>query len=146
MTDMEQPLNPTRGTNAMMNGKQQKVKTKDAAKNNAKVADEEAEKDPFVKLGTGMVAYRDLLYVMIWTFFLFSVMSIPALYAYRSYLAFDQIPIALAGYEKLSLGNMGYSTTQCGVVQMDVGALAMTCPYGYVGDLLSIGVNPSGTK
>jgi len=73
----------------MMNGKQQKVKTKDAPKNNAKVADEEAEKDPFVKLGTGMVAYRDLLYVMIWTFFLFSVMSIPALYAYRSYLAFD---------------------------------------------------------
>ena len=44
----------------------------DKAKNKAKVTDEEVIKDPFVKLGTGMVAYRDLLYVMIWTFFLFS--------------------------------------------------------------------------
>lgn len=115
----------------------------DKPKNKAKVSNEEAIKDPFVKLGTGMVAYRDLLYVMIWTFFLFSVMSIPALYAFRSYHAYDQIPLALAGYEKLSLGNMGYSTTQCGVAKIQVGALAMTCPYGYVGELLSIGVNPS---
>lgn len=145
-TDEEQALTEQNKNAVTLNGKAQKVKPQEKPKSKAKYPAEDAEKDPFILLGTGMVAYRDLLYTFIWAFFVFSLLSLPVMFGFNQYTAYDNIPKSLAGYEKFSLGNMGYSSTQCGVVELQVGQLAMTCPYGYVGQLLSLGVNPVDTK
>jgi len=94
-----------------VNGKEVKVKAKKKPKNQAKMDEEEVKKDPFILLGAGMVAYRSLMYTMIWTFLLFTILSVPALYAFSSYSGFSQIPVKLQQNEMYSLGNMGYSTT-----------------------------------
>jgi len=48
-------------------------------KNNIKSA---AESDPINSLGFGIVAYRDLLYSLIWVFIAFSILSLPTIFLY----------------------------------------------------------------
>lgn len=81
--------------NVNVNGKEYKVKGKKKPKNNAKVDEEEVRKDPFILLGSGMVAYRSLMYTMIWTFLLFTILSVPTLYAFSSYTGYSSIPTKL---------------------------------------------------
>lgn len=40
------------------------------------------------------------------------------------------------------LGNMGYSTTQCDSIPYQIGKIAISCPYGTIGQIYSVGVNP----
>jgi len=61
-------------------GKERKMLKKEPRKkSNIQV---ETEDDPINSLGFGIVAYRDLLYNLIWVFTLFSLLSIPTLYIY----------------------------------------------------------------
>lgn len=66
------------------------------------------DEDPFNFLGFGMVAYRDLMLVMILLFGGISLLMAPAMYFYSQYDAYGG---AAKGYSKLSLGNLGYSST-----------------------------------
>ena len=37
---------------------------------------------------------------------------------------------------------MGYSSTQCDSIPYQVGKIAISCPYGTVGEIYAVGVNP----
>ena len=52
-------------------------------KQQMKKAGDAADKDPIVKLGFGVVAYRDIVWSLIWTFVLFSVLCIPQIMSFR---------------------------------------------------------------
>lgn len=51
----------------------------------------------------------------------------------------------LLGREKSMISNLGYSSTQCASIPVEVGKLSMTCPYGTIaleqGTSLDFGVN-----
>jgi hypothetical protein len=71
--------------------------------------DKDQQDDPFNFLGFGMVAYRDLMFILIILFSVISIIMIPAMSIYKSHNGIA-IPV---GYAKMSLGNLGYSSTQC---------------------------------
>jgi hypothetical protein len=98
----------------------------------------DTEKDPINSLGFGIVAYRDLLYSMIWVFSAFSILMIPTIYIYSTGTGF-----ALStqpGKELYTLGNLGYSTVQCASIPLGVQSINIDCPYGTVGEVLDFGV------
>jgi len=72
---------------------------------------EDANKDPYVKLGFGLIAYRNLMETLIVGFLLLSCIIAPAAMIYRRGDAFGDSDIT--AYGKWSLGNLGYSTVQC---------------------------------
>ena len=72
---------------------------------------EDVNKDPYVKLGYGLIAYRNLLETLIVGFTLLSCIIAPVAMIYRRGGAFDNNDIT--SYAKWSLGNLGYSTVQC---------------------------------
>ena len=72
---------------------------------------EDANKDPYVELGFGLIAYRNLMETLIVGFLLLSCIIAPAAMIYRRGRAFGESDIT--AYGKWSLGNLGYSTVQC---------------------------------
>lgn len=64
---------------------------------------------------------------------------------YKKYTAIDANDKG-AGYGRISLGNLGYSSTQCQMVPVDLGKIAMFCPYGNIQDITYLGVNPGSMK
>lgn len=72
-----------------------------------------AEKDPLMNLGYGIVAYRNMLWVLICAFSIFTVIAIPQLLIFRSGQGYKYGIDAISGKEHLSLGAMGYSSMQC---------------------------------
>ena len=95
-------------------------------KDTMKLSEAEKKEDPFLQLGFGMIAYRDLLQTFIWLFSLLTLFMIPAFYFYNSYDGIQK-PIGLA---KLSLGNMGYSSSQCSSIPTSLDKLYIQCPFG----------------
>lgn len=51
-------------------------------KKKVKIDKELQEKDPYLKLGYGMIAYRNLLETMICMFLVFTILLIPAFYIF----------------------------------------------------------------
>ena len=100
-----------------------------------------AESDPIMKLGYGIVAYRNTLWVMIWAFIVFTILAIPSLIVYDQGTGYSNVNPKLLGHEKQSLGNLGYASTQCNQVSVGVGVLTLTCPYGVIGSITDYGVN-----
>ncbi len=83
------------------------------------VSEEEKNQDPYVILGFGMIAYRDLLFTMIIVFSILSVIMLPAMSFYNQHGGIAKaLQKPLAGY---SLGNMGYSSTQCSMIPLGAG-------------------------
>lgn len=68
------------------------------------------EKDPINMLGYGIVAYRDLLYTMIWVFVILSCLAFPSLYYFSSGNGYGD-NLRVTGNEVYSLGNLGYAST-----------------------------------
>lgn len=60
-----------------------KIKVKQNKKQNINASEQETNQDPFLLLGSGMIAYRDLLKEFIVLFALISVFMSPAIYYYR---------------------------------------------------------------
>jgi len=69
--------------------------------------DGDKKDDPFNFLGFGMVAYRDLMFILILLFAVISAIMYPAISIYKSHSGISYPK----GYAKLSLGNLGYSST-----------------------------------
>ena len=49
-------------------------------------------------------------------------------------------PIRYAPY---SLGNLGYSTSQCTSIPLEIGVLPAQCPFGRIGEIYAFGINPA---
>jgi hypothetical protein len=66
-----------------------------------------------MKLGYGIVAYKDMLWVLSVAFTVFTIISLPCVFIYQSGQGYDFGYQKLQGYEIYSLGNLGYSSVQC---------------------------------
>ena len=64
-----------------MNG-ERRASRKKSAKKMATHVDEGADEDPYLLLGFGMIAYRDLMKTLILIFTLFTLLMIPAFIFY----------------------------------------------------------------
>jgi hypothetical protein len=91
---------------------------------------DEKEPDPLNYLGFGMVAYRDLMFTMFMLFALMSVIMLPAMMFYKGR---GGLPDAKGFAARYSLGNFGYSSSQCRSVPFTLGAIRVECPFGFVG-------------
>jgi len=69
-----------------------------------------------------------------------SLLMAPAFYSYINGTGYGG---DYASYDYMSLGNFGYSSTNCGTVPVDLNKITMTCTYGVISDVFFIGVNPS---
>ena len=94
-----------------------------------------------------MIAYRDLLFTMIVVFSLLTVILSPAFFFFAKN---DGIrPEIQKPYVKYSLGNMGYSTSQCSLIPLGAGdsiqdiQIPLQCPFGDFTNAYSYGVNPA---
>ncbi len=121
------------------NHKKEKKKNKKKKAKEQPKADEK-EPDPLNYLGFGMIAYRDLMFTMFWLFAVLSVIMLPAMNFYSDQGAIEA-PKGFAS--KYSIGNFGYSTSQCVNTPFSIGKLPMECPYGKLGKVNAVGVIPS---
>lgn len=103
---------------------------------------EAAEEDPLAKLGFGIVAYIDMLWTLIWTFLLYSIILIPTMMYFGQGGAYNDVPAAIkSDYLDTYLGSMGYSSVQCVQIPVKIQSMSVGCPYGTIGEYLSFGVN-----
>ena len=120
-------------TEPLLEGKVGKAggkKKNDSAKG---AVDEDAlKKDPYLLLGSGMIAYRDLLFTLTIVFSLLSIIMIPAMLFFNGYKGI-LIPKPYMAY---SIGNMGYSSSMCSIIPLGAGNLVgavnvpVSCPPG----------------
>ena len=94
--------------------------------------------DPFQTYGFGLVAYRETIYKLAVTFIIFSVLSFPILWTYRSGSA---LTTDKDGWG--TLGNLGYNSVRCKNSLMAMGVFQLQCPYGMIHQLTHFGVNPT---
>ena len=124
-----------------INGKEIVKKPPKKKKNNI---GEAAKANPIAQLGFGIVAYVDMLWCLIWTFTLYTVLLLPTFMFYGEGKAYDDVPAAVKStYLDSYLGNLGYSSVQCAQIPLSVEKLALSCPYGVIGEYLDYGVNTS---
>lgn len=102
---------------------------------------DDVEKDPIMRLGYGIVAYRNLMWTMTLALCVFTILAIPSLVIYSNGTGYAYTNKRLQGREIYSLGNMGYSSVQCSSIPMGIGVLSLSCPYGQIGEILDYGVN-----
>lgn len=90
------------------------------------ISQEEQEKDPFLELGFGLIAYRDMLWTFVVIFTVLSGIVTPQLMDFSTGGAFTE-PI---GNEQTTIGNLGYSSSMCTSVPFEVGKMPLSCVYG----------------
>ena len=103
--------------------------------------DKEQQEDPFNFLGFGMVAYRDLMFLLFCLLVVITLIMLPVISIYKNGTGL----VVPMGYASMSLGNLGYSTTQCTRIPLDLGRIPLYCPYGNITNLKYLGINPEGT-
>eukprot|EP00347_Sterkiella_histriomuscorum_P002409 403368266 len=97
--------------------------------------------DPYLNLGFGLVAYFKMIKTFIFLFFVFSLLSIPAIGIYSSHKGLE----GLQNYSraKFSLGNMGFSDSICMSMYLGVdGPQQIQCREGKISSLFSQGIIP----
>lgn len=98
--------------------------------------------NPLAKLGFGIVAYMNMLWMLIWTFTIYTLILLPTMFFYMDGTAYDSVPDAVkSSYLDTYLGNLGYSSVQCASIPTDVGRLNIDCPFGTIGSYLDWGIN-----
>lgn len=125
-----------------------KINGKDIVKKQAKkkknpIDSAVVQENPLAKLGFGIVAYMNMLWLLIWTFALYSIFLFPTMLFFYNGSAYDSVPAAVkSNYLDTYLGNLGYSSVQCASIPSDVHRLSLSCPYGTIGQYIDYGVNP----
>jgi len=114
-------------------------------KHHAPPPEDGQEPDPLNFLGFGMIAYKDLMFTMFWLFAVLSIIMIPAMSFYSSQGAIDE-SIKRGWAAPLSLGAFGYSSSVCSTAPMGLGAIPISCNYGVVGEVVSVGVLTHGEQ
>lgn len=82
------------------------------------------------------MAYKDLMFTMSALFAVLSIIMLPAMIYYNSQ---QGMPVT-ASFSQYSLGNFGYSTSQCQVSPYSLMAIPMKCPYGKLTTVESFGI------
>ena len=102
------------------------------------------ESNAIAQLGFGIVAYVNILWMLIWTFTVYTLLLLPTMFSYSDGTAYNNVPEAVkSSYLDSYLGNLGYSSVQCASIPSSVGQLNLDCPYGKIGKFLDYGINPS---
>ncbi len=118
VNDNEAALLSTKATTVNINGKEIKKRAPKKKKN--PLGDKAQDADPLAKLGFGIVAYMGLLWTLIWTFIIYSLILIPTISYFSSGGAYDRV-VNKSSYLDGYLGNMGYSSVQCTHVPLSIG-------------------------
>jgi len=146
--DEAQDSDKNQTTEPLLDGKgggkgQAQKKKNDKAK--GAVEEDALKKDPYLLLGSGMIAYRDLLFTLTLVFSLLSIIMIPAMLFFNSYKGI----LLPKPYMAYSIGNMGYSSSMCSIMPLGAGNLVgavnvpVSCPPGASYDsTFSSGINP----
>lgn len=79
-----------------------------------------AEKDPIMKLGYGLTAYRNLMFAMMVVFCGFVMLQLPAFIIYGNGDGYASMNPLLVGRQQYSLGALGYASTQCSQIPMGI--------------------------
>lgn len=96
--------------------------------------------DPMKELGPGISTYHQLLVTLFCLFLILSLLHIPVIRIFRSYHYFDSDP-QVGYYIGNSLGNMGYSKTECQSTAMIKGIQNnIKCMAGSIDSLIDWGV------
>lgn len=95
--------------------------------------------DPLRELGPGISTYHQLLVMLFVLFFVLACMHIPIINQFRSYNFYDKDSDGIIA--KSSLGNMGFSQTNCVAFSMIKGNTGtLKCSSGYVSELVDWGI------
>jgi hypothetical protein len=81
---------------------------------------------PFLLYGYGMVGYFSLQCMLMFMFFLMTVLSYPNITYFAKHSGISQPK----GYAKQSLGNLGGSNSVCLTAPLQLKSIAITCPTG----------------
>ena len=85
-----------------------------------------------------------MLWMLIWTFTIYTLLLLPSILFYADGSAYDHVPdVVKSNYLDSYLGNLGYSSVQCASIPSQVGQLNLDCPYGKIGKFLDYGINPT---
>jgi len=96
------------------------------------------EQDPYLLYGFGIVAYFDLMKMLMLLFTVLSLLAVPSIYLFSSY---SGIPDA-RGYATFSLGNMGYNGPECFQSPLATDSIILKCDQGAIAEVLDIGLIP----
>jgi hypothetical protein len=83
-----------------------------------------------------MMAYKELMFTLSVLFTVLSVIMLPAMIYYNTQQGIPEV----ASFSQFSLGNFGYSTSQCQVSPYSLGSIPMKCPYGKLTTVESFGI------
>ena len=112
VADNEGLLAEKKGKKVMIGGKE--VVKKTPKKKKSALNDASKKENPLASLGFGIVAYMDMLWCLIWTFTLYTILLLPTLSFFSEGSAYDSVPAAVKStYLDTYLGNLGYSSVQC---------------------------------
>ena len=97
------------------------------------------DEDPLRELGPGISTYHQLLLLLFVLFLMLSLIHIPVMGLYQSYDYFKSND-GYSFFEANSLGNLGFSKTECLIEHMMKGNQAnLKCNSGRITDLLDVG-------
>jgi len=102
---------------------------------------EDADNDPYMQLGFGLMAYRNLLEGLILCFFFLTCLIYPVTQIYARGAGYqsrveDHSPLC----SKYMLGNLGYSSVQCQTASFGLAKIALQCPYGKIDQISDAGI------
>ena len=91
-----------------------------------------------MKLGFGLISYRNLLEQLIICFFLLSCMVFPVFLIYTGGSGYG---LQSGIISNSTLGNLGQSSTECSQVPLSFDKIGLTCPYGKIKKWRNVGIN-----
>ena len=83
-----------------------------------------ADKDPYLTMGFGLIAYRNSLQSIALVFFVLSLLMYPVIQIYKSGHGIHKETVSTK-YGTLSLGHLGYSTIQCSSIPFGMKTVVM---------------------
>jgi hypothetical protein len=87
-------------------------------------------KDPYLSLGYGLIAYRRTLFDLSMGFIMMSILMYPVIKTFQKGTALT--PEDITKYGMYSIANLGYATVQCGASPFNMEHLVLSCPFGNI--------------
>ena len=107
-----------------------------ARDNNQKLDIGQIKKDPFIRLGYGMVSYRNLLFALIMLFTVMSIIGGGMMYINSTGNAYTYQSRS-KGLSKWTLGNLGYASIKCEIAPFIQKSAFLKCDYGNITQLVN---------